>query len=127
MPPKKSGLALPVGTNTRSRSASTEKTDQAFAAPTLSEAGIGSHFHRNEARVDRGDKNPPRARLRIAPRRDTAVRKIAVVAAQIDAWIVIPALDAGLGIERNDAAEWRCEKKCAVDKQRRCLGPRSGF
>src|SRR5437870_4618854 len=47
MPPKKSGLALPVGTNTRSRSASTEKTDQAFAAPTLSEAGIGSHFHRN--------------------------------------------------------------------------------
>src|SRR5882672_8543049 len=52
-PPKKSGLALPVGTKTRSRSGSAAMIDHAFAAPVFHTFacsaeffGIGSQLHR---------------------------------------------------------------------------------
>ncbi len=42
MPPKKSGLALPVGTNTRWRAGSTVITDQALPAPAVRVAPSGA-------------------------------------------------------------------------------------
>ena len=78
-PPKKSGLAEPVGTNTRPRPASTDSIDQAFAAPVrcatavpaatcgfLADVGIGSHDHSclplrtsNARTMPRGISTPP--------------------------------------------------------------------
>ena len=78
----------------------------------------------DEARVDGGDEDSPRAwiartSLRIPPGGRAAVGEVAVVTAEINVRIVVPALDAAVGVESDDAAEWRRQDQRAVDQERR--------
>ena len=88
-----------------------------------------SRVERDETRVNRCDEDPPAARStgpggRSEPGRDAAVRKVAVVAGEIELGVEGPALPAGRAVDRPHAAERRRDVQDSIDEDRRRFAPR---
>src|SRR5215472_2587273 len=91
--------------------------------PKIWAGGAGGGIHRHEAGVLRGFEDAAMAGLvfgarAVEPGGNTTIdQAVAVIAVEIDFWVVGPALLAGFGIERDDAVEGGGEKESAVDKK----------
>ena len=89
---------------------------------------IGAHVapgavERDEPCVHGRDEDPPAARCArgarlVDPRRDAAVREVAVVAVQVHPRVVPPALRAARGVERDDGPERRRQVQRALHRER---------
>ena len=97
--------------------------------PVLAESGAGrapARVEGDDASVDGAEEDAsPACRVRrcrwIEPGRDTTIREIAPLAADVGVGVEDPTHAAGLRVERDGAAPWRRQIEGAVDHQRRRL------